>query len=190
MQPTSGSVPFTTDGRKRYEANKRAQAAKHYDYDNAQTLCATPGLPRLMLTPMRFHIWQRSDLVTFQFEWNRVFYQVDMTDRKSEPLLVGVNVGVSKGQWEGDTLVVKSDNFTDQTLIDNLVPHSDEMKLTQRFRLVDPDTLEDRITIEDPQTFTRPWEAVVTYKRQPDAPFPEDVCIDRRRAGQLPLPLK
>ena len=190
LNPIDGAVPFTPQARKRYEANKRAQAKKQYDYDSVQTLCSTPGLPRLMLTPDRFHIWQRPDLITFQFEWNRLFYQVDMTDREREPLLVGVNIGVSKGQWQGDTLIVKTDNFTDQTLIDSLVPHSDDMKLTQRFRLLNPDTLEDRITIEDPQTFTRPWEAIVRYLRQPDAPFPEDICIDRRNAGKLPLPPK
>ena len=190
LNPINGPVPFTPAARKRYEANKRAHAKQHYDYDSVQTLCSTPGLPRLMLTPDRFHIWQRPDLITFQFEWNRLFYQVDMTDREREPLLVGVNIGVSKGHWQGDTLVVKTDNFTDQTLIDSLVPHSEDMKLTQQFRLLNPDTLEDRITIEDPQTFTRPWEAIVRYLRQPDAPFPEDICIDRRNAGQLPLPPK
>jgi hypothetical protein len=153
-------------------------------------LCSTPGLPRLMLTPARFRIWQRTDQVTFQFEWNRLFYQVDMTGRETKAPLIGVNIGVSRGQWQGDTLVVNSDHFGDQTLIDSLVPHSDEMKLTQRFRLIEANTLEDRITIEDPQTFTRPWEAVINYKRQPDAPFPEDMCIDRRKAGKLPLPLE
>lgn len=190
LDPIGGAVPFTREARKHYEANKRAYASKHYDYDLVQTLCASPGLPRLMLTPDRFHIWQRPELITFQFEWNRLFYQVDMTDRETAPALVGVNIGMSRGQWQGDALVVKTDNFTDQTLIDSLVPHSDEMKLTQRFRLLDSNTLEDRITIEDPRIFTRAWEAIVKFKRQPDAPFPEDICIDRRNSGQLPLPPK
>jgi hypothetical protein len=190
LNPTDGAVPFKPEARKLYEDNKRASASKHYDYDNVQMLCSTPGLPRLMLTPDRFHIWQRPDFITFQFEWNRLFYQVDMTGRKTEPPLVGINVGVSKGHWQGATLVVTTDNFTDQTLIDALTPHSEDMKLTQRFKLLGPNTLEDRITIEDPQTFTRPWDAIVKYVRQPDAPFPEDICVDRRNAGKLPLPPK
>ena len=188
LVPMVGTVPFTPEALKRYEDNKRAHDSGHFDYDPVQSLCASPGLPRLMLTPDRFHIWQRPDLVTFQFEWNRLFYQVDMSGRATEPQLVGVSVGESKGTWQGDTLVIKTDNFTDHTLIDSLVPHSDELTLTQRFKLLDANTLEDRITIEDPRTFTRPWEAVIRYGRQPDAPFPEDVCIDRRNAGKLPLP--
>ena len=46
----------------------------------------------------------------------------------------------------------------------------------------------DRIMIEDPATFSRPWEAVVTYKRQPDAIFAEDVCLDRLVAKQPVFP--
>jgi hypothetical protein len=188
LVPAHGALPFTPEARSRYEDNKRAHDSGHYDYDAVQTLCATPGLPRLMLTPDRFRIWQRRDLVTFQFEWNRLFYQVDMTDRKTEPRLVGVNVGESRGKWQGDTLVIRTGNFTDQTLLDALVPHSDELALTQRFRLINANTLEDRITIEDPRTFTRSWEAIIRYGRQPDTPFREDVCVDRRNAGRLPLP--
>jgi hypothetical protein len=184
------ALPFTPQGRKRYEANRRAEAGGRYDFDLAQAFCASPGLPRLMLTPARLHIWQRPRIVTFQFEWNRLYVQVDTTGKPSEPPPVGLTIGVSKGQWEGDTLVVSTDNFNDQSLIDDAVPHSEDMTLTQRFRLLDPDHLEDRITVQDPQTFTRPWEATVTYKRQPDAPFPEDVCFDRRDAGMSPLPTK
>ena len=39
-------------------------------------------------------------------------------------------------------------------------------------------TLEDRIRIEDPEFFTKPWETVVTYKRQLDEPLPKKVCLD------------
>jgi hypothetical protein len=62
------------------------------------------------------------------------------------------------------------------------------MKLTERLRLVDADTLEDRITIDDAAYFRRPWDAVVTYKRQPAALFSEDVCLDRLKAHQATFP--
>jgi hypothetical protein len=82
------------------------------------------------------------------------------------------------GHWEGDTGGV-SEGFIDNTLIDELVPHGYDMKVTERIRLRDSDTLENRITIEDPEYFTRPWSTVVVYKRQPEAAFREDVCLDR-----------
>jgi hypothetical protein len=71
--------------------------------------------------------------------------------------LVGRSVPISKGRWEGDTLVLTSDGFVNNTLVDDLVPHGYDMKLTERLRLKDADTLEARITIDDPEYFTRPW---------------------------------
>jgi hypothetical protein len=79
--------------------------------------------------------------------------------------------------------VVNTEGFDETTLIDNLVPHGDRLKLTERIRLRDSDTLEDRITIEDPDFFTHPWQTTVVYKRQQDAAFPENVCLDDWRRG-------
>jgi len=84
--------------------------------------------------------------------------------------------------------VAESSGFSDAKLLDNLLPSGDQLKLTERIRLRDQNTLEDRITITDPDNFTRSWDTVLTYKRQPEATFPEDVCLDRRDAGSPPLP--
>lgn len=194
FKPVSGEIPFTAQGRKRYQENRRHQAKGNYDdYDIATSRCASPGLPRLMLTPDRFRIWQRPGLMVLQFEWNRLLRQIDMgltlprARGGEDDVAVGRAVPVSMGKWEGDTLVLKTEGFSDNTLVDNLVPHGFDMKLTERIRLKDADTLENRITIEDPEYFTRPWETVVIYKRQPDAAFPEDVCLDRLWSGQPTL---
>jgi hypothetical protein len=195
FNPAGESISFTDEGRKRYQENKRFHAqGKFEEYDYAKARCASPGLPRLMITPERFRIWQRTGVVTIQFEWNRLFRQIDMGDlilqRRVGPAAVGLGGGgdeesiagraipISKGKWEGDTLVVTTEGFPANTLVDDLVPHGYDMKLTERIRLRDNDTLENRITIEDPEFFTKPWQTVVTYKRQPDAVFPERVCLD------------
>jgi len=190
LKPVNGAIPFTPEGRKRYEQNKRAKARHDYNYDLTQLRCSSPGLPRLMLTPKRIRIWQRPDHVTFVFEWNRVIRQIDLRDIQTEAPLVPTATGVSKGHWEGDTLVVRTDYLSDKTLLDALVPHTADLKLTERIRLAGADTLEDRITIEDSASFSRPWETVLTYKRQPSAAFPEDVCLDRLEAGEPALPTK
>jgi hypothetical protein len=62
------------------------------------------------------------------------------------------------------------------------------LKLAERIRLKDAGTLEYRVTISDPATFTRSWDAVLTYKRQPDAPLAEDLCLERKRNGESPWP--
>ena len=166
FKPEGGSIPFTDLARKRYAENKRNLAHSAYEeYDYATARCASPGLTRLMLTPQRFRIWQRPGWVGFQFEW-----------------IVGRAVPISKGHWDADTLVVETAGYPDNTLIDNLVPHGYDLKTVERIGLKGANELEDRITIEDPKYFTRPWQTVVTYKRQPDDPFPENVCLDTRTA--------
>ena len=194
LKPVSGSVPFTAQGHKQYEENKRLQARGAYDdYDITLSRCNSPGTPRLMLTPERFKIWQRSGVLTFDFEWNRALRQIDASGLPpvEDPLGMGLipkMTGISKGHWEGDTLVAETTNFSDRTLLDDLVSHTADMKVTEHLRLTNPDTLEDRITIDDSAYFKRPWDAVLTYKRQPAAVFPEDVCLDRVQAHQAAFP--
>jgi len=189
LQPVSGPVPFTAEGRKAYVANRSLRAAgKIDDYDITLSRCSNPGVARLALTPMRFKIWYRQGVVTFDYEWNRALRQINV-DVPPQPDLMGQGLvptmtGKSRGRWEGGTLVSVMEGASDRTLIDDLVPHGYDLKVTERYRLVDANTLENRITIEDPEYFTRPWDAVVTYKRQPDAIFAEDVCLDRILAKQ------
>jgi len=180
--------PLTDAGRKQYEANKIAASKGDYEaYDMTMARCASPGTPRLMLTPNRFRIFIRPDVVNVMFEWNRLLRQIDMRKALGEPDWATV-FGQSWGHWEGDSLVVESRGFSTKRLLDNLLPNSFDLSLTERLRLKDKNTLEDRITIADPKVFTRSWEAVVLYKRVPNEMFPEDVCLDRKAAGQLPLP--
>ena len=194
FKPEGGSIPFTAKGRKAYRQNERYLAKRDYqDFDYATARCASPGVPRIMLTPERLRVWQRPEFIGIQFEWNRLYRQIDMGGlfqpqlrassspvSDSDDVLVGRAIPIAKGHWEGDTLVATSENFPSNTLIDNAVPHGQDMKLTERFRLRSADVLEDRIRIEDPEYFTKPWETVVTYQRQPDEIFPENICIDSR----------
>jgi hypothetical protein len=69
--------------------------------------------------------------------------------------------GESRGRWEGDTLVVDTINFYDQTSFQNSSP---KMRLTERFTRVGPDTLLYEFTVEDPTTWTKPWTAQVPMR--------------------------
>ena len=70
-------------------------------------------------------------------------------------------LGDSRGHWEGNTLVVETTNLTDQTSIGangNGLRHSAGMKLIERFTRTDRDVLRYEVTIDDPQTYVRPWK--------------------------------
>lgn len=180
LRPANHVVPFTKKGREAYNANLRKKKKGDFDnYDVMTSRCANPGMPRMMITAKRFKIRDMFDVLTFTFEWNRLIRQIDLRGLPLEKPLGTRFTGVSRGRWVGDMLEVETTDVPPEALIDELLPHSWDMKVTEHYRLVDPDTLEDRITINDPEYYERPWEAVVTYKRQPFAVFAEDVCLDR-----------
>jgi hypothetical protein len=188
LSPVDGIIPFTAEGRKLYDAHQTDRARGVYDYDLTQSRCSSPGPTRLMLSPGRLRIRNRPDVVAIQFEWNHMLRQIDMRDKPSAPPFATTMNGFARGHWKGGTLAVSINGISDRTLLDDLLPHSDDLQLTEQIRLVDSNTLEERITIRDPAIYTRPWDAVITYKRVADTPFDENICLDRLAAGQLPLP--
>ena len=89
-------------------------------------------------------------------------------------------MGSSRGRWEGDTLVVETANFTDQTAsfspsVRSSVGSGVTLHLTERFRRVDDDTLLYEFTVNDPSSFERPFTAALPMKRGA-APMFEYAC--------------
>ena len=67
------------------------------------------------------------------------------------------------GHWEGNTLVIRTVGLIDATVMDaSGLPHSERLTLTERLRVLPDLRLEDRITIDDPENYSRPWETVLT----------------------------
>jgi hypothetical protein len=69
-------------------------------------------------------------------------------------------LGDARGHWDGNTLVIETTNFTDQTSIGgngNGLRHSDALKLTERVTRIDADTMEYVVTVDDPKTYVRPF---------------------------------
>lgn len=192
LRPADGAeLPFTAEGRSQYEANQAAAAKGDFSFDPTESRCSSPGLPRIMLMQEPLKIYVRPRVVTMLFQWNRIFRQIDMRpaseEKPANPMGsmsdVGSMMGSSSGQWQGKTLVVKSTGFSPQRLLDDRIPNSESLAVEERLSLRDRDTLQNEVTIEDPAIFTRPWQALLLYKRQPDDlfPFPEDVCLDRKQ---------
>jgi hypothetical protein len=81
-------------------------------------------------------------------------------------------MGDSRGRWDGNTLVVTTTNFTDKTNYRGAGPN---MKLVERFRRVDADTIDYQFTVSDPDLLTRPW-TVSTPMSRIDSPIFEYAC--------------
>ncbi len=87
--------------------------------------------------------------------------------------------GDSVGRWDGDTFVVETVNFTDDTWIwaeGRVSHHSDQLRIVERYRRLDADTLEIEATIEDPGVLTRPW--TVPTQTLVLAPFDQLLPLD------------
>jgi hypothetical protein len=92
-------------------------------------------------------------------------------------------MGWNVGRWEGDTFVVESTGYDDRswltdTMPDGGWPHSDEMRIVERWRRVNYGTLEVQMTVTDPKTYTQPWvTAKATIPLMPGAELWEDFCV-------------
>ena len=88
--------------------------------------------------------------------------------------------GHSVGRWEGDTLVVDTVGIKTTIPAYQMIPHSDQMRITERIRLVAPDYLHDQITIEDPVALEKPLTYTLAYRRLPNYKMVEFVCENNR----------
>jgi hypothetical protein len=87
--------------------------------------------------------------------------------------------GRSVGRWEGDTLVIDTVGIKESVQYQR-IPHSDQMRIIERIRLVAPDLLHDQITIEDPVVLQKPYTYTLAYRRLPDYEMVEFVCDNNR----------
>ena len=81
-------------------------------------------------------------------------------------------MGDSRGRWEGDTLVVETTNFTDQT---NFRGSGENLRVVERFQRVDENTLLYQFSLDDPDSFTSPWSGEIPMKKT-EGPIYEFAC--------------
>ena len=95
-------------------------------------------------------------------------------------------MGIARGHWDGNTLVVQTTNFKSGTGIGR-APTSDHLKLTERFTRIDPEMIDYEVTVSDPGTFTKPWTFRMTITHQPNYEVYEYSCHEGNSAIRLPL---
>jgi hypothetical protein len=89
--------------------------------------------------------------------------------------------GYSIGRWDGDTFVAETMGFNDKSWLDDGGhPHSEAMRVTERFRRRDFGHLNVEITIDDPKTYTKPFAVDVAFILLPDTEFIEDICDNEK----------
>jgi hypothetical protein len=163
---------LTPEYMKKWEAMRDSRIAGSSVSDNTAK-CLPPGMPAMMNMAYGMEIMQTKDKVTFFSELNDALRRVYLDGRKPTPAILDdpTYAGYSTGHWEGDTLVVETVALRDNTYIEGFTPHSDQMTVRERIRLLPSGLLEDRITVADPKALVKPWETVKTYRK---AAYPND----------------
>lgn len=163
-----------------YEARRRAYQAQNRE-DNETANCLPPGMPGIMGQPYPMEFLLTPGKVTIVIE---AYTQVRHIYTDGRPLPAEPNEefhGTSIGRWEGDTLVVETIGFSPQTTIAAGVPHSDKMKIVERFRLTDPDTMSIETTVTDPVVLLAPYTTTSSLRRHREWTITEYICEENNR---------
>jgi hypothetical protein len=129
--------------------------------------CYLPGVPRITYMPHPFQIFQTPGTTVILYEYDHAVRTI-YTDRPHLPGHIDFWLGVSRGRWEGETLVVDVIDFNDKTWFDAAGNfHSDALHVVERYTRTGRDHIAYEVTIDDPKVFTRPWKMNMTlYRRQ------------------------
>ena len=169
-----------------------AQRYKTVDHSkDPNTRCLPPGPARMIMMLHPTMLVQRSDMVVFLSESQNVF-RIIYTDGRPHPEDVADYpewAGNSVGHWEGDTLVVDTVALKEQTWLDTSGhEHSDKLKMTEKFRLADRNTLEMLVTYEDPVFFQKPFTTRRLTKRQIGDRIFSHSCLENEKDSDHLVP--
>lgn len=179
--PDAVMPPMTPWAKVRFDAEKPGYGPRGTPAGNDPILQCDPiGFPRVMFMPMPFEFVQTHGRVLQFFEREHEYRSI-WTDGRSLPKDPDPTwYGYAIGHWEGnDTFVVQSSGYNDKTWLGPTgYPHSEDMRVTERYRRVDNDTLQYEITITDPKAYAKPVVGPQRiFKRKPGAEIEELPCV-------------
>ena len=136
--------------------------------------CLPDGVPHGDLLPEPFKIFHTPGVIIMLYEVETTFRQIFMDGRKLPVDPSPTWQGYSVGRWEGDTLVVETTNFRDDSAYRGA--NGATLRLTERFTRVGPQTVKWAVTIEDPMTWTKPWTFAMPLTMDDTQPVLEYSC--------------
>jgi hypothetical protein len=186
VDPPDGRVPpLTPDGQRRFDAltaSRKVSPADSWLDRSAYDRCITRGMPGLMMPGFynhNYHILQTPTHVVVHVEMIHDARIIPIDGRPHLPSGLELWLGDSRGRWEGDTLVVETRNVNDavwerpQSVVALGVGR--ELRLVERFRRIDANTLDYQFTIDSPTVYTKPW-TVSTPMDRIEGPLFEYAC--------------
>jgi hypothetical protein len=112
------------------------------------------------------------------------YRQIFMDGRALEPNPNPSWMGYSVGHWDNDTLVVESLGFNDRTWLLDGYPHTEGLRMTERYRRTNFGHLEIAVTFQDPGAYSKAWTVPFSARLAADTEMLESVCRDSEDSGQ------
>jgi hypothetical protein len=183
--PPAGPLLLKPEYKKPYDERRALEADANKRGEQLATTgaqCIPYGVPTMMsvaIYPVEFiQTPKQITIISEAFsEVRRVYMNVPQS--KPDDVAPGY-YGRSVGHWDGDTLVVDTIGIKPSIGGYRGMPHSGQMRITERIRLVAPDYLHDEITIDDPVVLEKPVTYTLGYKRMPNYEMVEFVCDNNR----------
>jgi hypothetical protein len=175
--------PLKAEYKAAWEAHRKtladAEAAGKPIFSN-YTACLPDGMPAMMMGMFPMEVLQTPGQITIIQEAYNQVRRIYMGEKlpafeDAEPLFWGH----SSGKWEGDTLVVETVGVKEDVKFRD-APHSNQMRIVERIRMLSPTMMEDEVTVTDPVYLDGAWKWRWMYKRMHGYKMLEYVCESNR----------
>ena len=190
IDPPDGRVPLKPEAEAERDRNLTNEDS--YELMSPWDRCITRGPGRMFPAGYNnaYQILQTPGYVVILHEMIHEARIIPVDGRPHVDKSIQLWTGDPRGRWEGSTLVVETTNFTDRGWIATNaasgrirgVPHSDALRLVERFARVDADTISYEVTIEDANVYTRPWTVAIPLSRDDSYQMFEYACHEGNRA--------
>ena len=189
IDPLDGRIPpIRPEARARIAAAPRTGSFGNGPFNSHEDFslwdrCITRGLPGSMLPGQygnSYHIVQSPGVVAIRYEMVHDTRVIPIGNPPRAGSQIRSDMGVARGRWEGNTLVVETTNFKGRSAYRNANP--DTLTLIERFTRVAPDRIEWAVTVDDPTTWSRPWTFTIPLTMNDQEAVLEYACHEGNQA--------
>ena len=172
-----GDVPFQPASEALYKERVETNGKDH-----PGVRCLPSGIPEKENIPDGLKVVQTPDVTIFLYESRTIYRQVFTDGRPFPKDPAPTWMGYSVGNWEGDTLVVETRFQNGKTWLDMKgLPASDATRIIERFSRPTIGRINIDVTIDDPKSYTKPWNVKLAWRLVPDTDLIESICEENNK---------
>jgi hypothetical protein len=174
VDPPDGKLPIQPWA----DAQRKENEARYIDQN---VHCFLSGVPRYMYEAPAYQFLQSAQSIAILSEEAHAFRVVQMDGRPRVAPNVRLWLGDARGRWEGNTLVIETTNHNGRVFLDRRGTfYTDTALVTERFTMLDRDTIAYGATVDDPLVYTRPFTIAFMLTRHTTTDFEiwEDACFE------------